>query len=218
MTSTDTPAQPPPARSPASGWRAQTPNAITIARLVMTVVFIIVLAGANTKTDTRQGSDWAVWACGLFILAALTDAADGFLARRWNAVSRFGRIMDPLADKLLILGAFVMLAGADLGPVTGVQPWMAVVILARELLVTTARSVFESSGVDFSAAWSGKIKMIVQSLAVPVILLAVAFAGPSHAGPPAAAVWAAWVATLATAVSIVPYGLRIVTLSRSPNE
>lgn len=178
----------------------------------MTVVFIIVLAMA----DTQAGPGWAIWACVLFVAAALTDAADGYLARRWNAVSRFGRIMDPLADKLLVLGAFVMLAGADLGPVSGVQPWMAVVILSRELLVTTARSVFESTGVDFSAAWSGKIKMIVQSVAVPLILLAIAMTDSVRTGAHPVAVWSAWAATIATAVSIVPYGLRIVTMSKAP--
>ena len=212
MTSQADPTRPQPPRTPATGWRAKTPNALTIARLGMTVVFIIVLAMA----DTQAGPDWAIWACVLFVVAALTDAADGYLARRWNAVSRFGRIMDPLADKLLVLGAFVMLAGADLGPVSGVEPWMAVVILSRELLVTTARSVFESTGVDFSAAWSGKIKMIVQSVAVPLILLAIAMTDSVRTGAHPVAVWSAWAATIATAVSIVPYGLRIMTLSKAP--
>lgn len=194
------------------GWRAGVPNAITLARLVLTGVFIVMLAVATPSWD--EGRPWALWACGLFIIAAITDAADGYLARKWNAISKFGRIMDPLADKLLILGAFVMLGGRDLGGIAGVAPWMAVVILFRELLVTTARSVFESSGVDFSAAWSGKIKMILQSIAVPLILIDVAISD----APGPMAVWSAWAATIATAVSLVPYLTRIAGLIRSPGN
>lgn len=197
---------------PATGWKASTPNALTLARLAMTVAFVVLLALASAEARPEGAArPWAWWALALFVVAAVTDAADGYLARRWNAISRFGRIMDPLADKLLILGAFVMLAGRDLGPISGVAPWMAVVILFRELLVTTARSVFESSGVDFSAAWSGKIKMIVQSIAVPLILVDLAWT--RDAGP--LAVWSAWAATVATAVSLVPYVLRIGGLIRS---
>jgi len=207
-----------PPRPPATGWRARTPNALTIARLGLTVWFIALLALADTRAvesvfmERELARPWAIWAVVLFVLAALTDAADGYLARRWNAISRFGRIMDPLADKLLVLGAFVMLSGRDLGDLSGVAPWMTVVILFRELLVTTARAVFESSGVDFSAEWSGKIKMILQSIAVPLILLDMAVS----ADPGPLAVWSAWAATIATAVSIVPYGLRIPSLS--PNN
>lgn len=227
------PASPPPSHppAPATGYRARLPNALTMARLALTVVFIAVLAingtppsPEHTTLETAEAANaivsrggtiehsWAIWACVLFIIAALTDAADGYLARRWNAVSKFGRIMDPLADKLLILGAFIMLAGHGLGHLSGVAPWMAVVILFRELLVTTARSVFESSGVDFSAAWSGKIKMILQSLAVPLILIDIAIS--TDPGP--LAVWAAWAATIATAISLIPYLTRIAGLMRAP--
>ena len=202
----------PPA--PATGYRAVLPNILTMGRVVLTAVFIVMLALAEPAAETNR--DWAISACVLFIIAAATDAADGYLARKWNAVSKFGRIMDPLADKVLILGAFVMLAGRDLGGISGVAPWMAVVILFRELLVTTARSVFESSGVDFSAAWSGKIKMILQSLAVPLILIDIAFVTDFVDAPGPLAVWSAWAATVATAVSLVPYFTRIAGLIRTP--
>jgi CDP-diacylglycerol--glycerol-3-phosphate 3-phosphatidyltransferase len=197
---------------PATGWRARVPNLLTLLRLALTVWFIAILAAADPGAGEPAPHHWAIWACVMFVVAALTDAADGSLARRWNAVSKFGRIMDPLADKFLILGAFVMLAGHGLGAVSGVAPWMAVTILFRELLVTTARSVFESSGVDFSAVWSGKIKMIVQSIAVPLILIAMAHDAHPGDGPPALAVWSAWAATIATAVSLLPYLVRIAGL------
>lgn len=204
------PSMPNSSSPPAIGYRAKLPNALTLGRLVLTIVFIAALSFADPAEAPVR--DWAIWACVLFIVAALTDAADGYLARKWNAVSKFGRIMDPLADKLLVLGAFVMLAGRDLGGISGVAPWMAVVILFRELLVTTARSVLESSGVDFSAAWSGKIKMILQSVAVPLILIDIA----TSAEPGPLAIWSAWAATIATAVSLVPYLTRIAGLMRAP--
>lgn len=213
-----TPADPTAAdpTAPAVGWRAKLPNALTIARLALTGWFIAILAvptpGFPPQGDPETPRTWALWALALFVIAALTDAADGYLARKWNAVSKFGRIADPLADKALILGAFVMLAGRDLGLISGVAPWMAVTILFRELLVTTARSVFESSGIDFSAAWSGKIKMIIQSIAVPLILIDM-YRTP-EAG--AMALWSAWGATIATAVSLVPYLVRIGGLIRTP--
>jgi len=115
----------------------------------------------------------------VFVVAALSDALDGYLARRWNAISVFGRVMDPFADKVLVLGAFIVLAGPQFTDtdtrlhVSGVSPWMAVVILSRELLVTTLRGVFEARGVDFSATASGKLKMALQSAAVPLMLLIV---------------------------------------------
>lgn len=199
------PDMPQPATTKATGWKARLPNALTLGRLVLTIWFIVILATADAASPSRR---WALWACILFIVAAFTDAADGYFARKWNAVSKFGRIADPLADKLLILGAFVMLAGRDLGDISGVAPWMTVVILFRELLVTTARSVFESSGVDFSAAWSGKIKMILQSIAVPLILIDIA----RTAEPGPIAIWSAWAATIATAVSLFPYLTRIAGL------
>ena len=111
----------------------------------------------------------------MFLVAAATDAVDGYLARRWNVVSVFGRIMDPFADKLLVIEAFVYLAGPGFrsGSVhlSRVEPWMVAVILARELRVTSIRAAFESQGVSFAASWSGKWKMILQSVCVPVVLL-----------------------------------------------
>ena len=181
-----------PPSSPRPAWQRHLPNALTLARLAMTVAFVAVLS-IYRFPDTNP---WALpTALVLFIIAALTDAADGWLARRWNVVSVFGRIMDPFADKILILGAFVMLAGPQFlssdefvhAQMSGVATWMVVIILSRELLVTTIRAVLESRGVDFSAALSGKLKMIVQSIGVPVILLLVILADRGYDNPGVAA-------------------------------
>ncbi|MCB9844175.1 MAG: CDP-diacylglycerol--glycerol-3-phosphate 3-phosphatidyltransferase [Phycisphaeraceae bacterium] len=198
-------------RPAATGFRRHVPNALTLARLVLAAAFIWVLSVYRYPATNA----WALHVgIDLFIIAAVTDALDGYLARRWNAVSVFGRVMDPFADKLLVLGAFVVMAGpqfwsAELGrQSTGVSPWMAVVILGRELLVTSIRGVMEGMGVDFSASWTGKAKMIVQSVAVPAILLLVILAtsGALETGR-AVAINAviAYLVTAVTVVSAVPY-------------
>lgn len=168
-------------------FRRRLPNALTVARVAVTIAFVAVLS-------VYRFPDVNLWALPvgllLFIVGAATDALDGYLARRWRVVSVFGRIVDPLADKVLIVGAFILLAGPGFSttdayaPVaaSGVAPWMVVVILARELLVTTMRGVLEGRGIDFSAAWSGKFKMIAQSMAIPAIMV-ILMVGARAAGP-----------------------------------
>lgn len=161
----------------------QVPNALTLARLVLTAAFLLVL------NQYRYGNAavhfYLPIAAVLFVLAAATDALDGHLARKWNVESVFGRIMDPFCDKILIIGAFIYLAGprfvipsrADefLNMVSGVYPWMVVVMLARELLVTSVRGELEGMGVNFAANIWGKLKMILQSAVIPIVLILVWF-------------------------------------------
>lgn len=207
------------------------PNVLTASRVVLAAGFFALLAAEPpAQAGVRAATPHVptLLAAGIFALAAITDALDGFLARRWNAISRFGRIMDPFADKLLVLGAFVMLAGpgffvADGGGVllTRAEPWMVVVILARELLVTSLRGVLEAGGADFSASASGKAKMVLQSVTVPVALVA---AGMGEVGPGSplgrALSGLMWTTTLVSALSGLPYVRRAITLSarseRSP--
>jgi len=116
----------------------------------------------------------------LFVLAALTDFLDGWWARRFKQITVFGRIMDPFADKFLICGVFISLAtipALSNDPVGGfpawlmLQPWMVIVIVGRELLITSLRAVVESAGGDFSAKWIGKWKMLFQCAAVVTCFL-----------------------------------------------
>jgi len=136
------------------------PNQLTIARLVLSIVLFVFLA-----------LDWYLTSLVLFVAAAATDWIDGFWARRYGQITQLGRVMDPFADKIIICGTFIFLAavprvsGAWL-PASGIAPWMAVVVVAREMLVTALRSFFEEGGVDFSAKWAGKWKMLFQCLAV----------------------------------------------------
>jgi len=102
----------------------------------------------------------------IFILASLTDMLDGMIARKYDLVTNFGKIMDPLADKLLVISAFICLV--ELGDVKG---WMVIVILAREFTVTGLRIAAAAEGHVIAAEVTGKIKTVLQMIAVPAILL-----------------------------------------------
>lgn len=208
--------------------KLQVPNLLTMLRVVLACIFVGLLASVTTRSLradptgidrlgdlTHASTAVLVSAAALFIIAALTDALDGHLARKWKAESKFGRIMDPFADKLLVLGAFIMLAGPGFTSVaegvgrvqvTAVAGWMAVVMVARELLVTSIRGAYESEGVDFSAGLSGKVKMILQSVAVPLILLIVAFGDPRpETNTRTFLQILTWATTLVTLLSAFPY-------------
>ncbi len=168
----------------------QIPNLITLSRLVLTTLFFVAINFA----DHQRNISLCMWiALVIFILAVASDALDGYLARSWKVESAFGRVVDPFADKILICGAFVFFAapqimlphlphsprvpGSDL---TGVAPWMAVVLIAREFLVTGIRGLAESRGIDFRAMWTGKVKMIVQCAAVIGVLVYLALVYEIH--------------------------------------
>ncbi len=155
----------------------QIPNLITIARLILTVIFFVLLNWHTPETFIQN-----MWiAFYVFLLAVGTDWLDGYLARHWKVESVFGRVVDPFVDKIMICGAFVFFASGIIidqshtvnpeGNATGVQPWMAVVLIGREFLVTGIRGLAESKGIDFRADWAGKIKMIVQCIAVGAIIV-----------------------------------------------
>ena len=132
------------------------PNKLTMLRIIAIPVFIVVLM-----------LEYRYAATIIFILAALTDMLDGHIARKYNLVSNFGKLMDPLADKLLVMSALVCLV--ELGDVPA---WMVVVILAREFAVTGLRQVAVEQGIVIAAAPTGKIKTITQMIAIPLLLLA----------------------------------------------
>lgn len=222
---------PPPAAPPLSSLvlpKRHIPNALTIARVLLAAVFFLILALWNVNDPHRQPGSvdlLLLVAAAIFVVAAATDALDGHLARKWSVVSVFGRVMDPFADKILILGAFVMLAGpaflqlATREQTSHVLPWMAVLILARELLITSLRAAFESRGIDFSAGPSGKLKMILQSICVPIVLVAVAVrpALSPETGDllTAIAMWSVWLTVAVTVWSAIPYIARALAISRA---
>jgi CDP-diacylglycerol--glycerol-3-phosphate 3-phosphatidyltransferase len=203
------------------------PNALTGIRVLMAVVVLGALTAWRFDASAAASgkTDWLlILAAVTFIAATLTDVLDGHLARRWGTETAFGRIMDPFADKLLVIGTLVFLASPDFWYATpekhrfighgfqlsGVYPWMVVVVVGRELLVTSIRGTLEGLGVRFGADVFGKVKMFVQSAAIPTIMITIAVTSvvltPEHRP------WgrwvvdiSAWTMVVATALSGIPY-------------
>lgn len=149
------------------------------------------------------------------MVAALSDILDGYIARKLGQVTAVGRILDPLVDKVLICGTFVLFVGpafvdADGENVTKVKAWMVVVIVGRELLVTGLRGFSESAGREFGASVYGKAKMWMQSIAAPAILLIVARHDrwPSPAWAEIIKVTLVWLTVIATVLSTIHYLIR----------
>lgn len=134
------------------------PNKLTIARVIAVPFFI----GAYYFS-------WYLLAFIIFVAASLTDMLDGKIARKYNLVTNFGKIMDPLADKVLVYSAICLMI-----PVY-VPAWMLIIILAREFTVAGMRTVAASEGIVIAAGMSGKIKTVLQMIAVCLLLLVPAF-------------------------------------------
>ncbi|WP_339749424.1 CDP-diacylglycerol--glycerol-3-phosphate 3-phosphatidyltransferase [uncultured Rubinisphaera sp.] len=134
------------------------PNIISMSRLILSFVLFAIISL----------TDWWLTATIVFIVAVATDAVDGYLARKYNLVTIFGRILDPLVDKVIICGSFIFLQSVT---GSGITPWMTLAIIVRELYITSLRGFFEQQGIDFSAAWIGKMKMVLQSIAIPFCLV-----------------------------------------------
>jgi CDP-diacylglycerol--glycerol-3-phosphate 3-phosphatidyltransferase len=135
------------------------PNTLTLLRILLVPVVVVALLDETPNGDTI--------AAGVFALAALTDGLDGWIARSRGSITTFGKLMDPLADKLLVTAALVSLV--SLGRL---EAWIAMVIIAREFAVTGLRSVAAEQGVVIQASWLGKLKTVLQIAAI-IALIAV---------------------------------------------
>ncbi|RKY21116.1 MAG: CDP-diacylglycerol--glycerol-3-phosphate 3-phosphatidyltransferase [Planctomycetota bacterium] len=144
------------------------PNKITVSRFGLALLLFAYLV----YTDTCSGEDpWAPALTGLsFMLAVATDALDGHLARKWNMQTDFGRIADPVVDKIIVSGLLIFLVSAPWSRVY-IPVWMAVLIISREFLVSGLRGFIEARGVAFPARWDGKLKMMLQCAAIPTVFL-----------------------------------------------
>jgi CDP-diacylglycerol---glycerol-3-phosphate 3-phosphatidyltransferase len=145
--------------TPARFWNV--PNTITVGRLALGVVVFVLI-----------GNEYYRGALIVFALAALTDALDGYLARRLNQATAIGRQLDPLVDKVIVSGGFIYLLAIN---DTGLAPWMVTVIVVRELLIQWLRSLLEGRGEAFGAKMAGKLKTTFQCLSICAILLGLAF-------------------------------------------
>ncbi len=203
------------------------PNKLTVGRVFLAAIFFILLG--LYEPDTYGGRWLLNIAFVVFIIAGITDVLDGYIARKYNQTSVFGRMTDPIVDKVLVVGAFVMLTGSNFafqgdpdsfeaslpgwlsgGMLSSVQAWMVVVVLAREFIVSGIRGYSESQGLQFPATSAGKIKMLIQSVAICTVLYQMAnFNGPARQVPP---VWTVvtkivviWAALIATVLSGLVY-------------
>ncbi|MBK7642217.1 MAG: CDP-diacylglycerol--glycerol-3-phosphate 3-phosphatidyltransferase [Planctomycetes bacterium] len=188
------------------------PNRITALRFLgsMGLFGIFALHGMQGAEEVRQDARLLVWAFWLFLLTSLSDVLDGYLARRGNHVTAFGRIADPFVDKVLVLGAMVFLAVMPWSR-EWFPAWIVVVVLAREFLITAIRGYVESQGGQFPADWFGKLKMFAQCIAVGVTvgMFAFRFEGSTFALWSQIAHIAVW-ATLITSVgSCLSYLVKI---------
>ena len=142
------------------------PNSLTVTRIFLVPLLVVVLL---TKFEGRQifGVPNEIVGAAIFAIASLTDWADGYLARRRKQITPLGQMIDPLADKLLTLAAFVSLVQLDLAPA-----WMVAVILGREFAITALRSIAYARGVAIPASPLGKVKMVAQVVAILALILA----------------------------------------------
>ena len=134
-------------------------NTLTLLRILAVPVVVVALLGETPNGDAL--------AAAVFALAAATDGLDGYFARSRDAITTFGKLMDPLADKLLITAALISLVSLD-----RLQAWVAMVIIAREIAVTGLRAIAAERGVVIAASWMGKLKTVLQIAAVIALIAA----------------------------------------------
>lgn len=146
------------------------PNKITVSRVVMIPIFVILMVvnfgwGNVTLLGTTMPIEHLVGAI-VFIIASITDFFDGYLARKYNLVTNMGKFLDPLADKLLVTAAFIILVQWGVAPA-----WVIIVIVAREFAVTGLRSIGAEQNVIIAASNLGKLKTWSQMVALAFLLL-----------------------------------------------
>lgn len=161
-------------KTPPSIWNL--PNQLTASRFVLAIVLFVLIEFEFWK-----------WCLVVFVIATITDWLDGYIARRQGLTSTLGRNLDPLVDKVLVCGAYIFLL-PDGQLQRWLYPWMVVVVVARELVITGLRGYMETIGANFGADWLGKIKMVTQCAALIVIFVVLATQDSQGAVP----TWMKW--------------------------
>lgn len=134
------------------------PNKLTILRVILIPFFLVFL-----MVPGIPAGKWI--ALGIFLVASLTDCLDGYIARKYNLITNFGKFMDPLADKLLVDSALIAFVGMG-----RIQTWIVIVIIAREFIISGFRLVASDNGVVIAAGWWGKVKTVVQMIMILVLI------------------------------------------------
>jgi CDP-diacylglycerol---glycerol-3-phosphate 3-phosphatidyltransferase len=148
------------------------PNSITLSRIATVPLLIWILSPAfpaSHATHGLAGGEQELIASGVFILASITDGLDGYLARKRHQITTLGMLLDPLADKLMVAAAYIILVAYN---PRVVPPWIAVIIIGREFLVSGLRSIAASEGFTIEASDIGKLKTVIQIVSVVAAILA----------------------------------------------
>ncbi len=175
------------------------PNVLSCVRILIVPIFVAVLLA------DMEGKE--IVGLALFLIAALTDVLDGWVARRWGLVTKLGKLLDPAADKILTSAAFISLVGLDLAPA-----WVVAAIIAREFAISTLRSLGAAENVVIAASWSGKLKTVVQVIAISLLII------HDHLGDlQPVATFALYLALLISVYSGIEYGVRYARVFRSPS-
>lgn len=143
------------------------PNLLAFSRLLIAPVMFWVILNPQVFTDNGWHISWSYYfASLLFVIASVTDFFDGYIARELNQITIVGQILDPLADKMLTLAAFLglMMSGEA-------SAWAIYIIIGRELFITGLRTLSLSEGIDISASWAGKVKTVAQMIAIGFLLM-----------------------------------------------
>ncbi|MGP1598839.1 CDP-diacylglycerol--glycerol-3-phosphate 3-phosphatidyltransferase [Peptoanaerobacter stomatis] len=143
-----------------------TPNKLTILRMILVPFFLV-----SFYIEIKNSDSSLIISTIIFAVASITDFFDGYLARKYNLVTDFGKFMDPLADKILVAAAMICLVGASRMPA-----WMAVLIISREYAISILRAIAAASGKVIAASSGGKIKTVTQIVAIIMLLLNIPFA------------------------------------------
>jgi CDP-diacylglycerol---glycerol-3-phosphate 3-phosphatidyltransferase len=143
------------------------PNILALLRILMAPLMLSVILTPELFTDNGMHVTWAYYTAALiFVLASVTDFFDGYIARELDQVTLMGKIIDPLADKMLIIAAFLGLMMAEQASV-----WAVYIIIVREMFITGLRTVAIGQGIDVSASWAGKVKTVMQMVAIGFLLM-----------------------------------------------
>ena len=183
----------------------QVPNILTFGRFVLTIIFLIMILYAPKlyADGERPFPDFLDVAFILFVIAGITDMIDGAIARKLGVASKFGRMLDPLADKILVCGAFICFAIIGQPKLFNINPptmtiiqWsVAGIIILREAYVTVLRHIAEARGINFAATVSGKIKMFLQSFVIGMVVIKIAHVQT--------ATWGDWFTTVTFVIMLV---------------
>jgi len=177
------------------------PNILTFCRLALTIVFLIMILYSPLASAANKPFFLDITFV-VFVAAGLTDIIDGPIARKLNVTSKFGRMVDPLADKILVCGTFICFAiigepklfGFSRGALAAIQWSVVGILISREAYVTVLRHLAEARGVNFAATISGKIKMFLQSFAIGTVIIKMAHAQT--------ATWGYWFTTVTFVVML----------------